>query len=64
MHESSGRSIVCVVGRGGAGKDEFYRQVLQPGPNLAKTKILAKDNTVNRVDRRTSDTKPTHAVRE
>ena len=34
------------------------------GPNLAKTKILAKYNTVNQVDRLHSGTKPAHAVRE
>jgi hypothetical protein len=35
-----------------------------PGLNLAKTKILAKYNTVNQVDRRHGGTKPAHAVRE
>jgi hypothetical protein len=34
------------------------------GPNLAKTKILAKYNAVNQVDRLPSGTKPAHAVRE
>ena len=34
------------------------------GPNLAKTKILAKYNTVNRVDRLHSGTKPVHVVWE
>jgi hypothetical protein len=34
------------------------------GPNLAKTKILAKYNTVNQVDRLHAGTKPAHAVRE
>ena len=34
------------------------------GPNLAKTKILAKYNTVNQVDRLHGGTKPAHAVRE
>jgi hypothetical protein len=34
------------------------------GPNLAKTKMLAKDNTVNQVDRLHGGTKPAHAVRE
>jgi hypothetical protein len=34
------------------------------GPNLAKTKILAKYDTVNQVDRLHSGIKPVHAVRE
>jgi len=34
------------------------------GPNLAKTKILAKDNTVNQVDCLHGGTRPAHAVRE
>jgi hypothetical protein len=34
------------------------------GPNLAKTKILAKYNTVNQVDRLHGGTPPAHAVRE
>jgi hypothetical protein len=34
------------------------------GPNLAKTKILAKSNTVNQVDRLHGGTQPAHAVRE
>jgi len=34
------------------------------GPNLAKTKILAKDNAVNQVDRLHGGTKPAHAVWE
>ena len=34
------------------------------GPNLAKTKILAKYSTVNQVDRLHGGTKPAHAVRE
>jgi hypothetical protein len=34
------------------------------GPNLAKTKILAKYNTINQVDRLHGGTKPVHPVRE
>jgi hypothetical protein len=34
------------------------------GPNLAKTEILAKYNTVNQVDRLHGGTKPAHAARE
>jgi hypothetical protein len=34
------------------------------GPNLAKTSIVAKYNTVNQVDRLHGGTKPAHAVRE
>jgi hypothetical protein len=34
------------------------------GSNLAKTKILAKYNTVNQLDRLHGGTKPAHAVRE
>jgi hypothetical protein len=34
------------------------------GPNLAKTTILAKYNTINQVDRLHGGTKPVHAVRE
>jgi len=34
------------------------------GSNLAKTKFLAKYNTVNRVDRLHGSTKPAHEVRE
>jgi hypothetical protein len=34
------------------------------GPNLAKTKILAKYNTVNQVDRLHGGTKPVHPVWE
>jgi hypothetical protein len=34
------------------------------GPNLAKTKFLAKDSTVNQVDRLHGGAKPAHAVRE
>jgi len=37
---------------------------LYVGPNLAKTKILAKYNTVNHVDRLRGGTKPARAVRE
>jgi hypothetical protein len=36
----------------------------QDGPNLARTKILAKYNTVNQVDRLHGGTKPAYAVRE
>ena len=38
--------------------------ILLGGLNLAKTKILAKYNTVNQVDRLHGGTKPAHAVRE
>jgi putative transposase len=34
------------------------------GPNLAKTRILAKYNTVNQVDRLHGSAKPAHAARE
>jgi hypothetical protein len=36
----------------------------EQGPNLAKTKILAKYNTINQVDRLHGGTKPVHPVRE
>ena len=34
------------------------------GPNLAKTKILAKSNTVNQLDHLHGSAKPAHAARE
>jgi hypothetical protein len=42
----------------------FRWQARLLGPNLAKTKILAKYSTVNQVDRLHGGTKPAHTVRE
>jgi hypothetical protein len=38
--------------------------IAQYGPNLAKTKFLARYNTVNQVDSLHGGTTPAHAVRE
>jgi hypothetical protein len=46
--QSAGRVVMAVASVGGS--------------NLVKTKILAKHNTVNEVDRLHSGTKPAHAV--